>query len=138
MSSPRLRRLLSPPSSTPRLLRPRLPFLQHISLVLFLCQGSFSSSGERPLAFSIEMITGFADAGEQLLSGRADIAFSPVKVEDSGISGKLLFKDPYICLMDKSNPLAKDAITVDEFRFRVTSLHSLRPELATALPSSLD
>ena len=64
---------------------------------------------------SVEMITGFAGAGEQLLSGKADIAFSPVKVEDSGISGKFLFKDPYICLMDKSNPLAKDAITVDEF-----------------------
>ncbi len=64
---------------------------------------------------SIEMITGYARAGEQLLSGRADIAFSPIAVEESGIFGRSLFSDPYVCLMDKANPLAKEAITVADF-----------------------
>ena len=64
---------------------------------------------------SIEMITGFADAGDQLISGRADIAFSPVRIEQNGISGEFLFGDHYVCLMDTRNPLAKASITVDEF-----------------------
>ena len=64
---------------------------------------------------SIEMITGFTDASEHLLSGRADFALSPVKIEDSGIYGTILVDDPYVCLMDPENDLANTELTPERF-----------------------
>ena len=64
---------------------------------------------------TIEMITGFTDASSHLLSGRADLALSPVAIEESGIYGKFLFDDPYFCLMDRENPLAKCELTPERF-----------------------
>jgi len=62
-----------------------------------------------------DLITGFTDAGHHLVSGKADIALSPVAINESGIYGKFLFEDPYICLMDPSNDLAYDDLTLDRF-----------------------
>ncbi len=70
---------------------------------------------EEAPGISIELITGFADAGNQLLSGRADFALSPVAIDESGIHGKFLFDDPYICLMDPENPLATGELTPERF-----------------------
>ncbi len=64
---------------------------------------------------SIELITGFTDASDQLLSGRADFALSPVEIDESGIYGKFLFEDPYFCLMDPKNPLATGKLTPEKF-----------------------
>jgi DNA-binding transcriptional LysR family regulator len=64
---------------------------------------------------SIELITGFTDASEHLLSGRADFALSPVSIEDSGIYGAPLFVDPYVCLMDPDNALAGHELTPEGF-----------------------
>lgn len=60
---------------------------------------------------SLELVAGFTDAGHQLLSGRADMALSPVEITASGIEGRFLFEDPYICLMDAENALAKEEMT---------------------------
>jgi DNA-binding transcriptional LysR family regulator len=62
-----------------------------------------------------ELITGFTDAGHHLVSGKADMALSPVAINESGIYGKFLFEDPYICLMDPSNDLADGELTLDRF-----------------------
>lgn len=64
---------------------------------------------------SIELITGFTDASEHLLSGRADFALSPVRIEESGIYGAALFEDPYVCLMDPNNELARHELTPESF-----------------------
>jgi len=64
---------------------------------------------------SIELITGFTDAGRHLLSGRADIAFTPVSIAESGIFGGALFRDSYACLMDPGNPLAHGELTPERF-----------------------
>lgn len=63
----------------------------------------------------LEMITGFTDAKDHLLSGRADIALTPVRIEESGIYGRRLISSPYVCVMDKSNPLAETPMSVADF-----------------------
>ncbi|WP_413719168.1 LysR family transcriptional regulator [Silicimonas sp. MF1-12-2] len=63
----------------------------------------------------LEMITGFTNAKDHLLSGRADIALTPVSIEESGIYGKRLLTSPYVCVMDKANPLTKGPVSVAEF-----------------------
>lgn len=64
----------------------------------------------------LEMITGFTDAKDHLLSGRADIALTPVKIEESGIYGRRLLRSPYVCVMDKANPLSDKMISIDDFQ----------------------
>lgn len=64
---------------------------------------------------SIELITGFTDAGRHLFSGRADIAFTPVMIDESGIFGGTLFTDGYSCLTDPGNPLAQGELTPERF-----------------------
>lgn len=64
---------------------------------------------------TIDLITGFTEAGQHLLSGRADFAMSPVTVDDSGLYGTFLFRDPYVCLMDPDNPLAQGVLTAERF-----------------------
>ena len=64
---------------------------------------------------SLDLITGFTDASQHLLSGKADMALSPVEINASGINGKYLFQDPYICLMDPENSLAKGKLTLERF-----------------------
>ena len=63
----------------------------------------------------IELITGFTDASRHLFSGRADLALTPVSIDQSGLYGKALFKDKYVCLMDPGNPLAKGNLTAESF-----------------------
>lgn len=63
----------------------------------------------------LEMITGFTAAKDHLLSGRADIALTPVRIDESGIYGQLLMKSPYVCVMDASNPLANESFGRREF-----------------------
>ncbi|MDG1212165.1 MAG: LysR family transcriptional regulator [Paracoccaceae bacterium] len=64
---------------------------------------------------SIELITGFSDASQHLLSGTADMALSPVGMQESGVLGKFLLEDPYVCLMDPGNDLANGDLTLDRF-----------------------
>jgi DNA-binding transcriptional LysR family regulator len=64
---------------------------------------------------SVELITGFTNASQHLLSGRADLALSPVPVDESGIYGRKVFDDPYACLMDPQNPLAEGKLTPERF-----------------------
>jgi DNA-binding transcriptional LysR family regulator len=70
---------------------------------------------EEAPGISIELITGFTDASAQLLSGSADFALSPVAISESGIHGKFLFDDPYVCLMDSDNPLTRRDLTIESF-----------------------
>ena len=70
---------------------------------------------EEAPGISIELITGFTNASDQLLSGRADLALSPVAIDESGIYGKFLFDDPYFCLMDRNNQLVKSDLTPESF-----------------------
>lgn len=64
---------------------------------------------------TVELITGFTDAKNHLLSGRADLALTPVSIEENGIYGQSVFKDPYACLMDKQNPLATAKLSLRDF-----------------------
>jgi DNA-binding transcriptional LysR family regulator len=64
---------------------------------------------------TIELITGFTDASRHLFSGRADLAFTPVSIDESGLYGGALFEDTYSCLMDENNPLAKGELTAEAF-----------------------
>ena len=66
-------------------------------------------------SLAIDLITDFTDANQQLLSGKADMALSPVSINESGIYGKFLLEDPYVCLMDPSNDLSKGEFTLDQF-----------------------
>jgi len=70
---------------------------------------------EEAPGISIELVTGFTNASGQLLSGAADFALSPVAINESGIHGKFLFEDPYVCLMDCENPLATSVLTPQSF-----------------------
>jgi DNA-binding transcriptional LysR family regulator len=63
----------------------------------------------------LALITGFTDAGQHLLSGKADIALSPIEINESGVYGKFLFGDPYVCLMDPANDLANGQLTLERF-----------------------
>lgn len=64
---------------------------------------------------NLQLISGFTEAGRQLLSGEADMALSPVVIAESGIYGKFLLEDPYLCLMDPKNALAKGEFTTEGF-----------------------
>lgn len=64
---------------------------------------------------SVEMISGFSNVSQQLRSGSADLALSPLSIEESGVYGAFLFQDPYVCLMDRSNPLAQGKLTPKAF-----------------------
>jgi DNA-binding transcriptional LysR family regulator len=64
---------------------------------------------------SLQLISGFTEAGKQLLIGEADMALSPVVITESGIYGKFLLEDPYLCLMDPKNALAKGEFTTEGF-----------------------
>ncbi|NNF25542.1 MAG: LysR family transcriptional regulator [Rhodobacteraceae bacterium] len=64
---------------------------------------------------SVELITGFTDARRHLLSGHADLALTPVAIEESGIYGTTILEDPYVCLMDPENPLARGPLTPESF-----------------------
>lgn len=64
---------------------------------------------------NIDLITGFTDAKQHLLMGRADMALSPVAINESGIYGKFLLEDPYVCLMDPKNDLAQGDLTLERF-----------------------
>lgn len=64
---------------------------------------------------TIELITGYDDAAAHLLSGRADLALSPIEVEASGVYGQRLFEDPYVCLMDCESPLAQGDMTLERY-----------------------
>lgn len=64
---------------------------------------------------SIEFVPGLAEASHHLRSGSADLALSPLTIDESGIYSEFLLEDPYVCLMDKANPLAKCELTNDEF-----------------------
>lgn len=64
---------------------------------------------------TIELRGATSDPAQQMLSGRADLVFSPATLEESGISGKPLFEDRYVCLMDPANPLARQNMTLEAF-----------------------
>ena len=63
----------------------------------------------------IDLITGFTNANKQLRTGSADLALSPMTINESGLYGKFLFEDPYVCLMDPTNQLAKGTFTPERF-----------------------
>ena len=66
-------------------------------------------------SINIDLITGFTDAKQHLLAGSADMALSPVAINESGIYGKFLLEDPYVCLMDPENDLAQGDLTLERF-----------------------
>jgi len=63
----------------------------------------------------LELIDGYADAGQQLVSGLADLALSPVSIERSGVHGTVLFTDHYVCLMDHGNPVGTKTLLAQDF-----------------------
>ena len=63
----------------------------------------------------LDLIDGYAEAGRQLISGSADLALSPVQIEESGVYGKPIMTDDYVCLTDPSNSLAADGMSAEDF-----------------------
>lgn len=53
---------------------------------------------------------------DQLMKGETDVLLSPASFSLNGVYAKLLMKDRYNCLMDRSNPLAKGDFTEEMFR----------------------
>lgn len=51
----------------------------------------------------------------QLRMGECDLLLSPVASDGDGLFRRLLIEDSYVCVMDPSNPLASDPITVEAF-----------------------
>ena len=64
---------------------------------------------------TVDLIDGYTEAGRHLTTGRADLALSPAEIDESGVYGKLLFEDRYVCLMASENPLARGALTTERF-----------------------
>lgn len=64
---------------------------------------------------SVQMISGYDDAGAHLLSGQADLALSPVDIAASGVSATRLFEEPYVCLVAEGSPLAEGEMTLTRY-----------------------
>lgn len=64
---------------------------------------------------SVEMVPGDDDVSAQLLSGRADLALSPVDITASGVLGTRLFDEPYVCLVSEGSALAKAEMTLARY-----------------------
>lgn len=52
---------------------------------------------------------------QQLRMGECDLLLSPVMSESDGLFRRMLIEDRYVCVMDESNPLASEPITVERF-----------------------
>ncbi len=62
----------------------------------------------------LHLVPGFI-VGPLLFGGDVDIAISPIPAEASGLFRQVLTKDNPVCLMDKSNPLAKGPVTMEDY-----------------------
>jgi DNA-binding transcriptional LysR family regulator len=52
---------------------------------------------------------------DQLRRGECDLLLSPVASDGDGLFRRLLIEDSYVCVMDRSNPLAGGPVTVEAF-----------------------
>ena len=62
------------------------------------------------------MIPAQQTGSEQLSKGETDVLLSPASINLSGVYAKKLMIDRYVCLMDRSNPLATGDFTEEMFR----------------------
>lgn len=115
------------PSSTKANVTVSATFLSRSTLFPGLVNGLRIDAPE----LSLDLIDGYADAGNQLVTGLADLALSPVQIEQSGVYGRVLFEDRYVCLMDRDNPIAATALSAQDFakvpQVRIHYGHRWRP-----------
>lgn len=71
---------------------------------------------ERAPGVHILMVPAQNYGTEQLLKGETDVLLSPASLSLNGVYSKLLVKDRYVCLIDKSNPLGQGTFTEEMFR----------------------
>lgn len=64
----------------------------------------------------LQMIPAQMSGSDQLTKGETDVLLSPASFSLNGVYAKLLMKDRYNCLMDRSNPLANGDFTEEMFR----------------------
>ena len=55
------------------------------------------------------------EISQELAAGRADIAFDSIPPNDPHLKFKKLFSDRYVCIMNKSHPLAKSKLDLSNY-----------------------
>ncbi|MFS4580397.1 LysR family transcriptional regulator [Phaeobacter sp. C3_T13_0] len=63
----------------------------------------------------LKVISSSAQGKQQLLRSESDILIGPIKIEDTGYYKRSLLQEEYACVMDPSNPLAKDRLSIEQF-----------------------
>ncbi len=52
---------------------------------------------------------------EQLMRGESDMLIGPIRIEEVGYYRRTLFSDDYVCIMDRSNALAKAPLGLKDY-----------------------
>ncbi len=63
----------------------------------------------------VEFIQSSAQGKIQLKRGECDLLISPVSIDDQGTFKRRLFDDKYVCVMHKSNPLARQRLSLEDY-----------------------
>jgi DNA-binding transcriptional LysR family regulator len=63
----------------------------------------------------LKVISSSAQGKQQLLRSESDILIGPIRIEDSGYYRRSLLREEYTCIMDPSNPLAKEPLSIERF-----------------------
>jgi DNA-binding transcriptional LysR family regulator len=63
----------------------------------------------------LKVISSSAQGKQQLLRSESDILIGPIRIEDSGYYRRSLLREEYTCIMDPSNPLAKEPMSIARF-----------------------
>ncbi|MFT6459525.1 LysR family transcriptional regulator [Pseudophaeobacter arcticus] len=83
----------------------RVTILPHVTRIL---------RREAP-GIKLKVISSSAQGKQQLLRSESDILIGPIRIEDSGYYRRSLLREEYTCVMDPSNPLAQDPLTIERF-----------------------
>jgi DNA-binding transcriptional LysR family regulator len=63
----------------------------------------------------LQMLQALTEGHDQLRTGKTDILLSPIATDDSGFYTRNLFREHYVCVMDRANPLAQFPLTVEDY-----------------------
>jgi DNA-binding transcriptional LysR family regulator len=64
---------------------------------------------------TLSLVNSLSNIEELLANGEIDIAFSPIQLKKSGIYGRRIFDDVFVCGMDANNPLAGKKLTLADY-----------------------
>lgn len=64
---------------------------------------------------AVDLIPSTSQGRQQLLRSEADLLIGPIRPEEEGFYCRNLASDHYVCIMDPAHPLAKEALTLDNY-----------------------